>query len=317
MAVLPTEPPSPQKPKIAVVVTFLNEAEFLPRLLATFERQTVPPTELLLVDDGSSDNSAAIAAAFTDRHPYARALTRRQRPTEHDRLANAPELGAFMWGVEMLSSRWDVVAKMDGDLELPPTLLEEVAQAFVTDPRLGITGGYLCSSTGGRAPRRENTPPYHVRGCNKFYRRECFDQIMPLPPMLGWDTIDDLRARSRGWRTHSFVPRSGEIVHLRPTGAYDGQLRAFTRWGRCAWACGVHPLWVAAGALKRALAPPYVVGGVGYLSGWMMAGIGRRPRAEAELLEYSRREDLRRIRARARAALRRAAMPRNLPEKLL
>ena len=66
--------------KLAVIVSFLNEERYLPTLLASIERQTRPPDELLLVDDGSSDGSHALAAGFAERHEYARALRRPPQP---------------------------------------------------------------------------------------------------------------------------------------------------------------------------------------------------------------------------------------------
>ena len=289
--------------RIAVVVSFLNEAEYLPRLLASVADQTEPPEQLLLVDDGSQDRSPDIAQQFAAANAYARALRRTVREAEGDRLVDAPELRAFSWGVDQLEDSWDIVSKLDGDLELPPTLLAEVRQAFGDDPKLGITGSYLSILGPGETRKREYNPPYHVRGPNKFYRRECYRQITPLPTFLGWDTVDDLRARRLGWSTRSFLPTSGEALHLRPTGAHDGRLRAFRRWGRCAWGYGAHPLWVLLGAMRRVKSPPYGLGGINYLLGWCTAAVRRYPRAEPSLLEHCRHEDLLRIR-RALSAVR-------------
>jgi 4,4'-diaponeurosporenoate glycosyltransferase len=47
---------------VSVVVPARDEARALPRLLASLQVQTVPPAEVLVVDDGSTDRTAAIAA---------------------------------------------------------------------------------------------------------------------------------------------------------------------------------------------------------------------------------------------------------------
>src|SRR3954447_8587615 len=98
---------------VAVVVPFLNEREHLPTFLASIDRQTRRPDELVLVDDGSTDGSFEIAKAFSVEHPYATAVRRPPRSAETDRLATAAELRAFQWGLEQVKVPYDIVAKLD------------------------------------------------------------------------------------------------------------------------------------------------------------------------------------------------------------
>lgn len=302
-------PPARDEPvdeplRLAAVVCFQNEAEHLPTLLRSLDAQTEPADQLVLVDDGSDDASRSIVAAYKSGRPHVTVLVRERRAGTSDRLADAPELRAFVSGVETLSEPWDVVAKLDGDLQLSPTLFADVRRRLREDPELGVCGSYLSVTEDDGATRREPHPADHVRGPNKFYRRACFEQITPLPFQLGWDTVDDLRARAKGWRTRSFAATAGDTIHLRRTGSHDGQLRAFRRWGLCAWAYGAHPLGVLLGAAKRATMRPYLLGGVSYLYGWAAAGARGYPRIEPETRAFARREDLRRIRAAVRRVLR-------------
>jgi len=287
--------PLPRRARLAVVVSFLNEAGYLERLLESLENQTEPADEVLLVDDGSSDGSVELAASFLERISGARLLRREARPAVVDRLADAPELRAFQWGVSRLEGTWDIVAKLDGDLELSQGLLAEVRDRIAANARLGITGSELAVRNPDGALRLEPNPSYHVRGPNKFYRRECFEAIFPLPTILGWDTIDDIRARAAGWTTQGFVPASGPSIHLRPTGSHDGRLRACRRWGECAWGYGAHPLWVLTSSLRRSLRPPVMLGGASYLAGWAWAAAHRAPHADEAVIASRRAEDRRRL----------------------
>jgi biofilm PGA synthesis N-glycosyltransferase PgaC len=277
---------------MAVVVSFLNEASHLPTLLASIAAQTEPPDELLLVDDGSVDGSHTIAAAFAREHPWARTLELPQRTTTRDRLADASVVRAFHAGVEHLAEPWDIVVKLDGDLDLNPDLFRTVRNRFSSDPRVGITGSDLSVRAGDGTLRREYRAAHHVPGPNKFYRRQCFEQISPIPAMLGWDTIDDLRARLHGWKTESFALGSGESIHLRPRGGHDGRVRAYRRFGGCAWAYGAHPLWVLLGGIHRMRHRPYILPGLLYILGWIDAAARRSPRAESAVREQARREEL-------------------------
>lgn len=287
-------------PRLAVVVCFMDEAAHLPRLLASIAAQSQAPAQLLLVDDGSSDASPEIAAAFAEGRPAARVLRRPRKPPTRDRLAAAAELVAFEWAVAQLHEPWEVVVKLDGDLVLNSRLFESVCGRLAERPQLGITGPFLSIETPDGALRREQNPPEHVRGATKFYRRECYEQIRPVPPILGWDTIDEMRARREGWLTESFEVPGGDCIHLRPTGEYDGRLRSMRRKGRCAWGYRAHPLWVLLGAVRRMRDRPRLLGGANYLWGWISAALSRQPRAERSLGVLARQEGAARLRGSGR-----------------
>lgn len=295
--------------RLTVIVPFLNEARYLPRFLASLERQTRPPDRLVLVDDGSTDGSGALAAAFAAEHDFSRVLRRPERLRESDRLAGAAELRSFEWAVGQLDEPWDVLAKLDADLELNPHHFDCVLGELEADPRIGIAGAVLSDLAENGARKRAPAPMWHVRGATKFYRRECYEQIQPIPVHLGWDMIDEVKARQLGWRTGSFELPQGDTLHLRPTGAHDGRLRAFRRWGECAWGYGAHPLFALLGAVKRLSWRPYVVGGVLYAIGYASAGLSRCPRADSDVRSFVRREERTQVRRQLTRAIHARARP--------
>jgi biofilm PGA synthesis N-glycosyltransferase PgaC len=285
--------------RIACVVCFLDEQTWLPTLLGSIAAQQRFPDQLVLVDDGSRDGSAQIAEEFAATHERVRVLRRARRTRAGDRLAQASELRSFQWALATLEEPWDVVAKMDADLQLPADLFATLERAFLQRPLLGIAGAHLSvREPHGAAPVRERCPAGHVRGATKFYRRTCLQQISPLPAILGWDTIDELSARARGWQTASVACARGDVVHLRPTGSRDGMLRAQYRWGQCAWGIGQHPLWVLLSAARRIGERPRASGPAAFLAGWATAAFHRRPRARPELRARVRREELLELRHR-------------------
>lgn len=281
---------------LLAITSFCDEEHYLPLMLASVASQSTPPELLVLVDDGSRDGSLAVAQAFAAERPWVEVLERPARPGQRDRLVDAPELQSFAWALAQTDRPWEVVVKLDADLELHPRLFESVRERFVADPRLGVAGSVLSVRRPDGRLLRERHPECHVRGPNKFYRRACFEQISPLPEFLGWDTIDELRARRLGWKTKSFAMPDGETLHLRPTGMHDGRLRALRRWGRCAWGYGADPLNVTLGAIARGVHQrPYVISGLNYAWGYVVAALHRYPRAEAELRALVRRETWQRV----------------------
>jgi len=54
----------PEKPSISIVIPARNEAERLPPLLTSLQHQTLPPLEVIVVDDHSTDETAPIARSL-------------------------------------------------------------------------------------------------------------------------------------------------------------------------------------------------------------------------------------------------------------
>lgn len=297
--------------RIAVVAVFLNEEAYLPTFLSSLAEQSRPPDRALLVDDGSSDRSADIAARFAAEHPWAEVLRRPVRAPESDRLASASVWTAFeqaAWRL-LAESHFDVVAKLDTDLRLTPNTLADVEAALAADPGLGLTGPYLAEADGSGRVKRLRWRPEHVGGAVKFYRRECWEQVYPLPPLLNLDMMDEVKARSLGWRTASFDGSDGDPLHLRPHGTHDGALRGFRRWGRGDYVSGSHPLLVVFVGLQRMTQYPPIIGSLNYFSGWAAAALRRAPRFDPVLRALRRREQMDRVKHRLREVARRSAPP--------
>lgn len=289
---------------MGVVVPFLNEERVLGEMLGSIAAQERPPDHLVLVDDGSTDGSIEMAMDFATRHTYVTVVRRSAQPAGPDRLTSASELIAFQSAVDEHGEHWDVVAKLDADLRLPPCALGELERRLQEDELLGIAGTFLSEEMRDGTIGRLHIGEGHVHGATKFYRRQCWDQIAPLPPILGWDTIDELRARMHGWVTQSFAISGGDPLHLRPRGTHDGLLRGYRRWGECAWAFGESSPFMALQAARYMGRPPMVRGGLNYALGWASAALGGNRRAEPELLAYARHERRLRLRRRVLASRR-------------
>jgi glycosyltransferase involved in cell wall biosynthesis len=278
--------------QIAIVVPFLDEQRQLPALLTSLAAQERRPDQLVLVDDGSRDGSAAVARAFAAEHAWARVLTRPRRRAVRDRLAEAAELSAFTAAVARLQEPWDVAAKLDADLRLAVDVIAEAERHFAAEPRVGIAGPQVSERRpdGRLVPLR--SAPGHVEGAARFYRRACLEAVTPLPPILGWDTIDEVRARMSGWETGRFGARA---EHLRRMGSRDGTVRGYARAGRAAYAYGADPLYLLASAGARLSDRPQIVCGAAYLAGFAAAAAGAAPRAEPEARLRIRSEQRRRL----------------------
>ena len=99
-------------PTVTVVLNTYNRAGVVPRAIRSVLDQTASDIELVVVDDGSTDDTAAVVAEVDD--PRLRYV-----PRSNGGLAAARNTG-------LAAARGDLVAFMDDDDELRPTWLERL-----------------------------------------------------------------------------------------------------------------------------------------------------------------------------------------------
>lgn len=260
---------------LVLITPAFNDAEMLRITGASMAAQVRPPEEWVIVDDGSTDGTADVARELAERLPFARAVLRERRQRA-DGLAEASEVLAFYAGLATVETAWDVVGKLDSDLEFPPDYLERLLAALAADPGLGIVGGHCYERHDGRLVL-DPVPDEHVRGATKLWTRACWEAIGGIERGLGWDTVDELRAWRAGFRTRS-LPDLG-LVHLRPMGQRGGMVRGMARVGVCAHASGCSSTFAVARSVKYAwIKRPIVLSGLGFAWGYARALVTRRPR---------------------------------------
>jgi poly-beta-1,6-N-acetyl-D-glucosamine synthase len=276
---------------LLLITPVRNEAAHVARTARAVAAQTRPPEAWIVVDDGSTDGTAELLHALAAEIGFMRVLA---TPSGHtrvgpDRLALAAEARAFNWALDQVElAEYDYVAKLDGDIELPPEYFERLLERFHEDPSLGIAGGMLLEPAGDEW-RRQRVPEYHVRGALKLYRRECFEAIGGMQERLGWDTIDETYARLRGFATRSF----SDVVarHHRPEATAEGTLRGRARHGQCAYILHYGLPWVVLRSVKEAASWPPGLSGAAFLYGYLRSAVRREPRVDdAEFRRLVRRE---------------------------
>ncbi len=291
--------------RLLVVSPVRNEAVHLERVVAAMAAQTRPPDEWVVVDDGSDDGSGELLGSLAPRVPFMRVVSAPVGlgPAGADRLALAAAPRAFNLGLERGRDDFTHVAKLDGDVELPPDYYEVLLSRFARDERLGIACGDLIEPVGSDWERLA-IPPHHVHGALKLYSRQCLVAIGGVPERLGWDTIDETYARMRSFRTRSFPDLVAR--HHRPVATASGALRGRARHGRCAWIAHFGFGWVALRGLKVAIRMrPRGISGIAFVYGYLHAAARGVPRVEdPEFRRFVRSE----LRGRMRAAVLRPGM---------
>jgi glycosyltransferase involved in cell wall biosynthesis len=279
-------------PRYVVVTPARDEEEHLELLAKTIEAQTWRPTEWIIVDDGSTDRTGAIADGLAADHDWIVVVHRADRG---QRVPGGGVVETVLAGLDACTVEdWDYLVKLDADLELEPDYFERCLRRMELDERWGITGGQVHDRLADGSIVVEGHPTFHVRGATKIYRRATWDAIGGLVVAKGWDTLDEVKSNQLGWRTTTFsdIP----IIQQRETGRRAGWWKDWSKNGRAAWFCGYHPLFVLARCARVATMQPYGLKGLALLSGYVDAVVRRRPRVDdTDLRRYTRTQQLRRL----------------------
>jgi cellulose synthase/poly-beta-1,6-N-acetylglucosamine synthase-like glycosyltransferase len=215
--------------KMSVYIPAFNSAEFLSRAIDGLLAQTLPADEILVIDDGSSDATAEIAARYPGvtlvRHPYNRGL-------------GAARNTGFS------TARNELVASLDADCAPDPRWLAGLVRHF-DDPKVAGVGGRLIEGNQRTIPDRwrrahmaqewGDQPLHNPRflfGCNNMLRKSAvreaggYDESMRTN---GEDTDISRRLRDKGWDL--LYDPEPLVLHLRHDTARS-ILDTYWRWWR-------------------------------------------------------------------------------------
>ncbi|MDB6025595.1 MAG: glycosyltransferase family protein [Verrucomicrobiales bacterium] len=114
---MPLEQSSDERlPGVSVTISAYNYAKFLPEAIESVLAQDYPEFELIVVDDGSTDNTSEVVARYGEKVRYV-----------HQK--NAGLSAARNTGIK--TARYDFISFLDADDHFQPTMLRKIMEAFV------------------------------------------------------------------------------------------------------------------------------------------------------------------------------------------
>ncbi len=206
---------------VSLIMTLRNEAGSLPALFSSIAAQTQAPDEIVAVDDGSSDDTAAVLAQLATSFPL-RVLDGGGRGISHGRnvaiaAANGPIIASADGGTT-LDRNW--LAALTAPFANPD--VDVVAGFFATDP---LTPFEMALGATIMPDLRDVKPDKFLpAGRSMAFRKAAWQRAGGFPEWLDYceDLVFDLTMKQQGAR-FAFAPAA--IAHARPRAS----LRAFGR----------------------------------------------------------------------------------------
>lgn len=173
-------------PLVSVVISNYNYGRYLPEAIRSALNQSYPNVEVIVVDDGSSDDSRQVIAGFGG------SITARYND-------HRGQCGAVNTGLAL--SRGDIIVFLDADDFLVNDAVQRHVQAFRDNPSITKTQGYMLAmdATGRDLGQKI---PYHLAPSGNYrevilsqgpwacdqawttgnaWSRRFLDQVFPLP----------------------------------------------------------------------------------------------------------------------------------------
>lgn len=210
---------------VSVVIPARNDADMLARCLESLAAQHRRPDEIVVVDNGSTDDTRAVAEAAGARVVW-------------EPIAGIPRASSAGFD----AAHGDLIARIDADSVCPPEWIEKLIAAFANDPALSVVSGGGEFYDAGPIARRIARPIWigglywamtlylahpPIFGSNFAMRREVWGEIAAEYHRDKTDIHDDLdlSLHIKPWMTVRYDRDLVVGISARPFSSWSGFVR--------------------------------------------------------------------------------------------
>ncbi|MCB9100901.1 MAG: glycosyltransferase family 2 protein [Anaerolineales bacterium] len=188
-------------PLISVIIPVYNGAAFLTAAIETIRQQLYEPLEIIIIDDGSTDNTGQIAADLG-------------RDIRYIFQSNAGPAAARNTGLLLASGQ--VIAFLDVDDLWAQNRLCTQVECLTLHPAVDIVQGLIQDLELVSSPQIPSTfapvsdPYYSINLGSAIYRRQVFDQVGLFDESLRYN--EDMDWFIRAWDHHLNKKQLAEVA---------------------------------------------------------------------------------------------------------
>jgi glycosyltransferase involved in cell wall biosynthesis len=170
--------------RVSVIIPAFNAANYLPEAIHSALNQTIEPFEVVVVDDGSDDETPAVAASFGQAIQY-------------DRQPHKGLPATLNRGVQL--ARGELLAFLDHDDVWVPDKLQKQMAVLRTQPEIDMVFGYcryfmspdLDEATARRLHVPDKPQPAYLKSAmlirrSSFFRVGLFDTALRMGDFIDW-----------------------------------------------------------------------------------------------------------------------------------
>lgn len=187
-----------------LITSAYNEQDTIELVINSVAKQTILPVYWIIVNDGSTDKTEYIISNYVKKYNWIRLLNKKNDkigiPGQHAMINFYYALNGFKTEME-----FNFIGHLDADIILDrEDYYEFLLKKMINDESLGIASGITYYMNDKNEKTLIKSQIWHTVGGLKFYRKECFEKISPIPADIGWDGIDEYKAMYQGWKTLKF-----------------------------------------------------------------------------------------------------------------
>jgi glycosyltransferase involved in cell wall biosynthesis len=271
-----------------------NEESTIKYSIESIIKQTVKPVLWLIVNDGSKDGTGRIIEEYTSKHDW---IIKIDKKNDNIGIPGQHAMINLYYAIKQIPNKvnYNFIGHLDIDIIIDrPDYYEYQIKKMCEDPTLGICGGIPYYFNNNKQKIITDSCRWHTSGGLKFYRKECFEDISPIPADISWDGIDEFKAMYKGWKTEKFFEL--EANHL-------GALRELNRnlnttqyffYGVSIFRRG-RPMWFAISKSLKIMKTKKLRCGILYLHGYFKALINAEKKLHTkEEIKFVKRFDRKR-----------------------
>lgn len=276
-----------------IITPAKNESEYIGKTIESVIHQTVKPLVWVIVDDGSTDNTAEIVKSYQGKNPFIKLVNRASE--EKRNFGN--KVFAIRRGFEEVAKlNYKYYCNLDADISFESNYFEVLIKKFDENPKLGICGGKVYDLVDGSF-HFQGYELHSVAGPIQFFRKECYESFRGYQPFkVGFiDGHAEMSARMNGWITQTFPEL--QVKHYRPAGTAKGNvLKVIYQGGKLEYKFGYSYIYHLLRTLRLIKQKPVILGSLASLAGYLVCIMKREKKLVGkEFIKFAHKEQNERL----------------------
>ncbi|MFW9856153.1 MAG: glycosyltransferase family 2 protein [Candidatus Thorarchaeota archaeon] len=240
----------------AILMCARNEGGIIAKTLDNILNQTLKPDHIVVVDDGSSDNTPDILEQYKENYDV---VVLRRKDRGYSAVSSYDMANVYNLGLRFLKSKkWEHLFIVPADMKLP----ESYAERLINN----MKGYGVASGVPDRPELLNNFNSDFPIGGGRMIKRDVFDYLSGVYPVnYDYESSVIHCARFLGYSVGHFKDITYSLDRIQG----KGHPTKYIEWGRAMKDANYHPLYTLGRALKEIIVKHRLKRGLQFLIGFL------------------------------------------------